>query len=310
MPALKTLLTNGLQLNTGDSLHGLAGTGAAITFTAFGVEALDDTNLQHRVLATGQLATGDGLIYSPGPGRVALLSTLILANTSGSLVTGISLGINGSSATAGNQIVSSISIPANGIAILNQNGLSVNDSNGNVYQTVAPVTIGGIASIVAASAGINTVETQVVGQTFGAGFFNVGTTLEIEAYGTMTSTVDNVVTFNIRVGPTTLTGNIPATLAVHCGNSGTTTTAAFVLKVRIVVRTIGASGTVYAYGTVISLDSGAAVTQALALATELFTPTSRALDTTVANTAELCFVSAATTSTATFQAATVAIVKS
>ncbi len=309
MPALKTLLTNGLQLNTGDSLHGLAGTGAAITFTAFGVEALDDTNLQHRVLATGQLATSDSLIYSPAPGRVALVSTLILANTSGSLVTGISLGINGSSATAGNQIVPSISIPANGVAILSQGGLSVNDANGNVYQTVAPVTIGGIASIAAASAGINTVETQVVGQTFGAGAFNIGTTLDIDAYGTITSTVDNVVTFNIRVGAT-LTGNIPATLAVHCGNTGTVTNAAFVLHVRVVIRTIGASGTVYAYGYVISLDSGAAVTQALALATELFVPTSRAVDTTVANTVELDFVSAASTSTATFQAATIAVVKS
>lgn len=308
MTTLKQQLLAGLPLPEGASLHGLAGTAAVITYTILGAEVTPDGYL-HKVLGQGQLGTADSLLYSVPAGSNAVVMAIILANTSGSAVIGVALGLNGSSATAANQIMSSTTIPANGAATFADGVLRVTDAAGNIYQAAAGQSLGGVASIVAASAGINTTETQVVGQSFPAGFFKAGTTLEIEAYGTITSTVDNVVTFNIRVGPVTLTGNIPATLAVHCGNSGTVTAAAFVLRARIVIRTVGASGTVYAYGTVISLGSGAAVSQALALATELFVPTSRAVDTTVANIAELDCVTAATTTTVTVQAASVSVIK-
>jgi len=336
-------LSAGMPLGPGDSLHGLAGTGAVVTYTLLGVEASLSSQprvFQNHVLAQGQLGTGDASIYSPPSRTTAAVSQVILTNTSGSAVSGVSLGINGSSATAGNQILASISIPANGLALLIDGILRVYDANGNLYQTATtpfdatapaattPLALGtvgtavtaphrdhthqspgGVASTVAASSGINTTETQVVGATIPAGMLKAGSVIEIEAYGTITSTVDNVATFNIRLGPTTLTGNIPAALAVHCGNSGTVTNAAFVLRARMHVRTAGASGTVYGYGTVISLDSGAAVTQALALTTELFTPASVALDTTVANVGELTVVTAATTTTITFQAASASVIK-
>jgi len=81
------------------------------------------------------------------------------------------------------------------------------------------------------------------------------------------------------------------------------------LNLLVTIRTTGAGGTVYAVGTAISLDSGAAVSQALALSTELFTPASVAVDTTAINVLELDCVTAAATTTVTFQAASIEVVK-
>jgi|SRR5579859_1295249 len=339
MPSQSKQLLGGLLLGNGDNLRGLAGTGAVVTYTVSGVESIADV-LNHKILAQGQLGTSDGVLYDSKPDMATVVTEVILANTSGTAVTGVALSINGSSATAANQILSSTTIPANGQAIISNGELRIYDASGNLYQTATtpfdatipavttPAALGtvgtavtaphrdhtyqspgGIASTVAASAGINTVETQIVGASVPIGVLRAGTVIEIEAYGTITSTVDNVATFNLRLGPTTLIGNIPGALAAHTGNSGTVTAAKFVLKARIHIRTSGASGTVYAYGTVFSIPTGAAVTQALANSTDIFTPASVAVDTTAVNIAELTVVTAASTTTITFQAASISVIK-
>jgi len=324
----------GLPLAEGDTLHGLAGTGGVITYSIFGASLV-----KAGLLAQGELATGDAIILGPTPGGITI-SALILANTSGTPVTGVALSISGAASVAAGQIISNLTIPASGQAILAGDGqLRVYDVTGQLFQTSGTVTFdatipaittplalgtagtavtaphrdhthqspGGVAAIAVPSAAIVDTQTQVVGATIPGGLLRAGTVLRVRAFGFITSTVDNLITFRFRLGPTTLTGNIPASLAVGCGNSGTVTAAGFDLDLLITVRTAGAGGTVYGIGHILSLSSGAAVTQALALANELFVPASVAVDTTVANVAELTCITAAGTTAVTFQAASIEI---
>ncbi len=340
MSKLNTQLTGGMLMDVGDSLRGLAATGAVITYTLSGVQADQNGQFLGKILAQGQLGTVDGLIYAVPPATAAAIRTLMLANTSGIAVTGVAVSINGPASTAVNQIISSITIPANGCAVLSDGVLRVFDATGNLYQTATtpfdatapaattPLALGtvgtavtaphrdhthqspgGVASIVAASAGIVDTQVQVVGVTIPAGFCKVGTVFRITAMAFVTSTVDNIATFRARFGPATLTGNIPGSLAAHCGNGGTVTAAMVEFSVQVTVRTIGAGGTCYATGKAVSAATGAAVSQALANSTDLFTPASVALDTTVANVLEFTCVTAAGTTTFTFQSASIEVVK-
>ncbi len=341
MSSLNQQLTAGLPLGAGDSIHALAGTGAVITYTLFGCE-VSPSGLMNKVLAQGQLAATDGLVYGVPSNFAAAVTLMTFVNTSASPVTGVAVAINGSAATAGNQIIPSLTIPANGSASFRDGELRVYDSGGNLYQTststsfdatlpavTVPLTLtgvvgaaataarrdhqhqspGGIASIIAATAGIVDTQVQVIGAAIPAGLLKAGTVLRFRAFALITSTVDNIVTFRVRIGTTTLTGNIPASLAAHCGNSGTVTAAGVSIEVMLTIRTVGVSGTCYATGFAISAATGAAVTQALANSTDLFTPASVAVDTTGANIAELTCVTAAGTTTVTFQSASIEVVK-
>ena len=305
-------------------------------------EGLVELLITQKVLAQGQLAVTDAVIFAPPTRGAALVTTLILSNTSASPVTGVKLGLNGTAATAENQLLSSLTIPANGQAVLSDGKLTIYDSGGNAqvagaantaFDTTAPAVTtplalgtvgtaataphrdhthqspGGIAAIVAATAAIANAETVVVGATIPAALLKAGTTLRIRAWGTITSTVDNNVTFNVRLGTTTLTGNVPCTLTSKCGNGGTVTTAGILLDIEVTIRTAGAGGTMYGTGVALSIPTGAAVTQALVLATSMFTPASVAVDTTGANLVELTCVTAAATSAVTFQQASISVVK-
>ncbi len=188
MPALQEQLTQGLPLNAGNSIHGLAGTAAAITYTLFGAEVGPDHQVLNKVLAQGVLGTADGLVYAAPPHMNSAVTHLFLTNTTGSAVTGVAIGINGPASTAGNQLLPSLTIPANGSASFIDGVVRVNDASGNILQTAAtPFGLTGLASIAAATAGIQNVETQVVGVTLPANFAAAGTTLAVEAYGTITS---------------------------------------------------------------------------------------------------------------------------
>ncbi len=334
-------LNSQLPLGPGNSLQGLAGTAAVVTFTVVGTEETFVPQIRRAgVLAQGQLGSSNTLLYMPSPDGETDIAAIYLANTSASAVAGVTLSLGGSSATATFQFLPAITIPANGMAVFTGGVLRVYDASGNIQQTgtqafdatvpalTTPAALGttgtaltaphrdhthqspgGIASIVAASAGINTVETRAVGASIPIGMLKAGTVLRIKAFCFITSTVDNLATFNLRLGPTTLTGNIPAALAAHCGNSGTVTAAGLLIDLLLTIRTAGASGTCYGVGSALSLSSGAAVTQALDDANQLFTPASVAVDTTVVNVVELTCVTAGSTTTVTFQVGVIEIVK-
>lgn len=349
MSAINTELLGALPFQPGDTLHGLAGTPAAINVGLYGVEvyppnpAGSGQQFFNKLLTPFvQLGVADAVLYTcPAACLAAGATAIFLVNTTALAVAGVQLGINGTAATALNQLLSGLTIPANGYAVFIGGVLRVYDSGGNLYQTststsfdatlpavTTPLILsgvvgtaataphrdhqhqspGGIASIIAASAAIVAVETQVVGATIPAGLLKAGTVLEFTALAFVTSTVDNVLTLRIRVGATTLVGNIPASLAVHCGNSGTVTAAQLFIHLRLMIRTVGAGGTCYGVGVAISSSAGDG-TQALALANELFTPASVAVDTTGANVVELTAVTAAGTTAITFQTAVLAVVK-
>lgn len=296
--------SNGIPLGPGDSLHGLAGTASAITYTVFGA-ASTSTGTINRVLAQGQLATTDAVLYAvPGQGGTGTSVTLVtLANSTGAVVAGVSLAINGTAATGANQLLSSISIPANGFVTMNGQTWQVHDNRGNTTQTGFDALCG---SSVAASAAIVNAETRVVGCNIPANVMAAGTTFRITASGTVTtaSTPGSDV-FKIRIGPTTLTANIAVTVTAPAVAS--ITTQPFYFDAIVTVRTGGTGGTVVGQGVISSTHVTTGAFTSLNIIG--ITTTAVALDTTVANIAELTFVSGATDSSATFQTAAIAIVK-
>lgn len=151
----------------------------------------------------------------------------------------------------------------------------------------------------ASSASITTSQTQVVGLAIPANTLEAGDVFRITAFGTCTSTVANAVTFRLRIGTTTLTGNILST-----NNPTATTTASndpFEIDALVTIRTTGASGT--ATGGQV-MNGGA--TQPFGSATRTDQPTStQTVDTTVANVLELTAVTAAGTTTVIFRQAVI-----
>lgn len=168
---------------------------------------------------------------------------------------------------------------------------------------------GGLVATIAPSVAISTVETQVIGATIPGGLLAVGTVLQVKAFATVSATTNSNVTFRLRIGSVTLTGNIPASLTCKPGNAGTVTDASLVLDLMLTVRADGAVGACYGFGTAISLSSGATVTQALALANELFVPAEVAVDTTVANLIELTCSTVAATVSLVFESVVITVVK-
>lgn len=93
------------------------------------------------------------------------------------------------------------------------------------------------ASISAQVAAAET-EVQVVALTIPANTLAAGDSFAIEAYATQAGTNAATPTFRVRIGPTTLTGNIAATL------TGTNGNGVFASRVSglVTIRSIGASG--------------------------------------------------------------------
>jgi hypothetical protein len=99
----------------------------------------------------------------------------------------------------------------------------------------------GIAVRTSAVAIANT-ETLVLGVALPADYMAAGTTFRIRAYGRLTSgATGGSSIFRCRIGTTTLTGNIPASLTI--ANAALATAAPFVVDVLATVRTAGGSGT-------------------------------------------------------------------
>jgi hypothetical protein len=157
----------------------------------------------------------------------------------------------------------------------------------------------GLGSLSATTGGITTTETQVKGITIPADTLVVGSVYKIEAWATMTSTAANVVTFRMRLGPTTLTGTV-----VDSINPTATTTAStdsFKVEALLTVRSVGATGTVTGG---VSMFGGAS--QPFAVATRIDQLSSTVtIDTTVANILEFTAQTAAGTTTVTFRQAVI-----
>ena len=166
---------------------------------------------------------------------------------------------------------------------------------------------GGCSSIVAASSAIANTETQVVVCTIPANLMQAGTTFHIHAGGNgTTSTTPGNSTFRIRMGTSSLSGNIPVSVAAAANAS--VTGQPFTMDAVVTVRTAGSGGTVI--GDIIVEDGGSLITGLFTVAGNIGAPTSTvALDTTATKLIELTFQSGASTSSITFQTAFIEIVQ-
>lgn len=155
------------------------------------------------------------------------------------------------------------------------------------------------ASIVAATGNITNTQTQVVGLTIPANVLVAGSTYRLEGWGVCTSSVANAVTLRVRIGTTTLTGNIAGSRAPN----GTTTASAdgFKVEALFTVRTAGASGTCVAQVMTIGEAAQPFNTQTFVNPTT----STVVVDTTVQNILELTAVTAAGTTSVNFYAATI-----
>lgn len=160
------------------------------------------------------------------------------------------------------------------------------------------------ASIAAASAGINSTETQVVSLVIPAGMMVAGSTYRITASGVCTSTGANVGHFRARLGTTTLTGNIAVDVSPTAAASGTA--IPFLIDMLVTVRTAGATGTLIGSG---SLENNGVTGVSATTPVVAQTTATVAVDTTAAKLIELTFQAAAATTTCTFHNAEIALVK-
>jgi hypothetical protein len=167
-----------------------------------------------------------------------------------------------------------------------------------------PVVEDCVSSTTADSAGINTSET-IVGQTpqYPSNSFVAGTVFHITAWGRTTDTVANASTFKVRIGSGGTTSDAAA-VTLTTGASGTSgTNVAFNLDMDITIRGTG-SGTSATLTARNKLFSGNAGIQG-ATSQSIGSPTLAGFDTTAANFISLTYVSAATTTTSTFEQVTI-----
>ena len=158
-----------------------------------------------------------------------------------------------------------------------------------------------LVQITSAVAIANT-ETLVASVSLPATNMLVGTSFRIKAYGRLTSgATGGSSIFRCRIGTTTLTGNIPASLTIV--NANNVTDAPFVLDILVTVRTVGASGT--AIGNV-SVFGGA--TAAFTVAGDVSAISATVVvDTTATKLVQLTYISGNAGTTATFEDAVIEI---
>lgn len=182
-----------------------------------------------------------------------------------------------------------------------QNGIV---STGHVGGTGLPIGRDALARLIAPTAAIANAETVVLSFTMPANQFRTGTTLRFRGSG-ISSATGAVAgsTFRVRVGTTTLTGTIPASLT---GTSAIGTNIPFAIEALVTVRSNGAAGTII--GVVIYNSNAPTGNLNTTIAVGQVT-TAVALDTTAAKLVEFTYISGAAGTTTTFHNAVWEVVK-
>ena len=156
-------------------------------------------------------------------------------------------------------------------------------------------------TITAATGNITTSQTQVVGVTIPADSLIAGTTYRLTAFGVASNSsgADRALTLRVRIGTTTLTGNIAGSRAPNIKD--TAAGEGFTVQFLFTVRAAGASGTCIALG--YTMGGGT-----MPLNTNAFVSNDTstvAVDTTVANVLELTAVTANASASANFTVASI-----
>jgi hypothetical protein len=164
----------------------------------------------------------------------------------------------------------------------------------------------GKASRTADTAAINTTETLLSSYTIAANEAVAGTVYRISGYGTCTSTVANASNIRVRIGTAGNTSDIVvAVITPTSAASGTN--VSFYFELTVTIRSTG-SGTGSSVGNGTLINSGTTGISATQTIVGSITSVS-SLNTTSSNIISLWYVSAATTTTSTFQIATIELIK-
>ena len=164
-------------------------------------------------------------------------------------------------------------------------------------------------SLTAATGAINTTETIITGGLNNARIYanmlKVGTTIRATMQGTCTSTVANASTWRFRLGTLGTTADGVIASAANSVAAASGTNIPFEAQLILTVRTIGAAATLSGYLKLCNTG----VTGISAVTVQVVQATASAFNSTVDNWLSATYVSAATTTTSTFQNAMLEIVK-
>lgn len=181
-----------ITLTAGNTIQGVAGTATAVTYTIFGTVTSSSGG---QVLAQGQLPNSTGALYTVPAGTKATVNLIILANSTGSIVSGVILYVNGT--TAANQIQPSSTLAAYAVLTVNGSG-----------PYLAPVTAGTVTSVIVA-----------------------GTPNQIATTGTCTVTTTGTCTLSLL--PTVLTAGTSGTFSGPAGTIVCTSTCSLTVPVPV-----------------------------------------------------------------------------
>lgn len=162
---------------------------------------------------------------------------------------------------------------------------------------------GGIARRVSA-VGIANTETLVLNSSIVADLMVAGSTFRVTAFGRLTSgATGGSSIFRLRIGTTTLTGNIPTSLTIV--NANNVTDAPFWLLGMATVRTAGGGGTIIGE---MQVWGGLTVVPFTIAGDVTATSATVALDTTAVKLVELTYISGNAGTTATFEVVSIEFV--
>lgn len=164
-----------------------------------------------------------------------------------------------------------------------------------------------LASIAAASAAIANTEAVVVSTSLAANYLTAGMSFRIRAAGVgTTGATAGASTFRIRIGSTTLTGNIPTSVAPTANDS--VTAQPFSFEAIVTCRTTGATGTII--GECQALGDNASTGLFTTLNDLSATTATVVVDTTATKLLELTFQSGSAGSSCVFHTATIEVLSS
>lgn len=193
-----------------------------------------------------------------------------------------------------------ISTPPDGLIIFNSTSKTFQYRINSQWEEFGMQT----NAITSATAAINTTETIIVqSPVLTANRFMTSTFIRITFTGTNTSSVANASTFRVRIGTAGTTADTLVFTATTGNSAASGTNIAFRGQIDITIRTIGASAT--AYGTLTLNNQGS--TGISTVLTQVINGTMSTFNSTNANFVSVSYLSAAATTTSTFQQAIIEI---